>query len=98
PAVAPPSSGVRAWLETLHNHRSLWHGDFRLDNLLFDAQDGAVPVAVVDWQSVATAPGVIDVSYFLGNSMVETDRAKHERDLVIDDQESLTPYGAANFL
>jgi aminoglycoside/choline kinase family phosphotransferase len=46
---------IGRWLETLRNHRTLWHGDFRLDNLLFDAQGGAVPVAVVDWQSVAAA-------------------------------------------
>jgi aminoglycoside phosphotransferase (APT) family kinase protein len=87
---------VGAWLETLHNHRTLWHGDFRLDNLLFDARDGAVPVAVVDWQSVAAAPGIIDVSYFLGNSMVEAERVKHERDLVTEYHDRLMSYGVEN--
>ena len=91
------AADVGTWLETLRNHRTLWHGDFRLDNLLFDAQDGAVPVAVVDWQSVATAPGVIDVSYFLGNSMVQTERAKHERDLVIEYHDRLTSHGVDNY-
>jgi aminoglycoside/choline kinase family phosphotransferase len=96
-AVTRQATDVGAWLETLRNHRSLWHGDFRLDNLLFDARDGAVPVAVVDWQSVATAPGVIDVSYFLGTSMVETERAKHERDLVIEYHDRLTSHGVDNY-
>ena len=96
-AVTRLATDVGAWLETLRNHRSLWHGDFRLDNLLFDAQDGAVPVAVVDWQSVATAPGVIDVSYFLGNSMVETERIKHERDLVTEYHDRLISHGVDNY-
>jgi aminoglycoside/choline kinase family phosphotransferase len=96
-AVTRLGSAVGTWLETLRNHRTLWHGDFRLDNLLFDARDGAVPVAVVDWQSVAAAPGVIDVSYFLGNSMTEVERAKHERDLVTDYHHRLLSYGVENY-
>jgi aminoglycoside/choline kinase family phosphotransferase len=88
---------VGAWLETLRNHRTLWHGDFRLDNLLFDAQGGSVPVAVVDWQSVAAAPGVIDVSYFLGTSMTEAERGTHERDLVGEYHARLSSYGVENY-
>lgn len=96
-AVTQLAVDVGTWLETLGNHRTLWHGDFRLDNLLFDARDGAVPVAVIDWQSVAAAPGIIDVSYFLGNSMVEGDRAKHERDLVTEYYALLKSYGVENY-
>jgi aminoglycoside/choline kinase family phosphotransferase len=96
-AVTRLATEVDTWLATLRNHRTLWHGDFRLDNLLFDASDGTVPVAVVDWQSVAAAPGVIDVSYFLGNSMQEADRLAHERDLVTDYHEQLMAYGVENY-
>jgi aminoglycoside/choline kinase family phosphotransferase len=88
---------VTAWLATLSDHRTLWHGDFRLDNLLFDAQDGAVPIAVLDWQSVAAAPGIIDVSYFLGNSLNEQDRVTHERDLVSEYYERLISYGVQEY-
>ena len=88
---------VDTWLETLRNHRTLWHGDFRLDNLLFDARGGSVPVAVVDWQSVAAAPGVIDVSYFLGTSMTEAERETHERDLVTEYYDRLRSYGVDNY-
>lgn len=88
---------VGAWLETLRDHRTLWHGDFRLDNLLFDARGGDVPVAVVDWQSVAAAPGVIDVSYFLGTSMTEAEREKHERDLVTEYHDQLLSFGVENY-
>lgn len=96
-SVTRLATEVGTWLETLQNHRTLWHGDFRLDNLLFDAADGTVPVAVVDWQSVAAAPGVIDVSYFLGNSMKEADRLASERDLVIDYHDALTGGGVENY-
>lgn len=88
---------VSTWLSTLGDHRTLWHGDFRLDNLLFDAQAGAVPIVVVDWQSTAAAPGVIDVSYFLGNSLSESDRAIHERALVGEYHKRLLAYGVADY-
>jgi aminoglycoside/choline kinase family phosphotransferase len=88
---------VDAWLTTLHDHRNLWHGDFRLDNLLFDAQGGDVAIAVVDWQSVAAAPGIIDVSYFLGNSMNESDRLTHERDLVAEYHQRILCYGVEGY-
>lgn len=88
---------VTSWLSTLREHRTLWHGDFRLDNLLFDAQDGRTPIAVVDWQSTAAAPGIIDVSYFLGNSLTEDDRAIHERDLVTEYHRRLLSYGVEDY-
>lgn len=56
-----------------------------------------MPVAVVDWQSVAAAPGVIDVSYFHGNSMVDAERAEHERDLVTDHHDRLRSYDVENY-
>ena len=44
------------------------HGDYRLDNMLF-TPDGTT-LTTVDWQTVALAPGVTDVSYFLGTSLL----------------------------
>jgi hypothetical protein len=54
-------------------------------------------VAVVDWPSVAAAPGVIDVSYFLGTSMTETERQTHERELVTEYHERPSSYGVQNY-
>ncbi len=88
---------VPAWLTTLADHRTLWHGDFRLDNMLFDAHDGATPIAVLDWQSAAAAPGIIDVSYFLGNSLNVSDRAAHERTLVNEYHRRLLSHGVDNY-
>lgn len=97
PVVEQLGDHVSAWLETLTEHRSLWHGDCRLDNLLFGAQAGATPIAVVDWQSVASGPGVIDVSYFLGNSMTEDHRAEHERELVGEYHRRLLSHGVQGY-
>ena len=60
------------------------HGDFRLDNLLFGDPDGGVPVAVVDWQTVATGSALGDVAYFLGAGLLPEDRRAHEEALVRD--------------
>lgn len=88
---------VPKWLSTLREHRTLWHGDFRLDNLLFDAQDGRTEIAVVDWQSVAAAPGIIDVSYLLGTSLSEADRATHERALIGEYHRHLLARGVTGY-
>jgi aminoglycoside/choline kinase family phosphotransferase len=51
------------------------HGDYRLDNLLFDPTPGGVPIAVVDWQTVTDGPALHDVAYFIGAGL----RAEHRR-------------------
>jgi aminoglycoside phosphotransferase (APT) family kinase protein len=59
------------------------HGDFRIDNLLFD--DSAVPadrVAMLDWQISGSGPGVFDAAYLLSGSMAVDDRRACERDVV----------------
>ena len=45
------------------------HGDYRLDNLLFDPSPGGVPVTVVDWQTCTHGPALQDVAYFIGAAM-----------------------------
>ena len=88
---------VKTWLSTLSDHRTIWHGDFRLDNMLFDAQSGQIPIAVVDWQSTAVVPGVIDVAYFLGNSLTEKDRLAHEQALVAEYHRRVLSYGVEGY-
>jgi hypothetical protein len=70
------------WVTYLDDAPCLVHVDFRLDNMLFDAQDGAVPLAVVDWQSLSTGPGIADVAYFIGAGLLPNERAEHEEELV----------------
>jgi hypothetical protein len=53
------------------------HYDTRLDNVFFDLPDGN-PVALLDWQICANGPGVVDVAYFLAQSVRSEDRRAHE--------------------
>ena len=58
------------------------HGDYRLDNMLFGTGGDSPPLAVVDWQTATTGPGLTDASYFLGAGLLPEDRRKHERQLI----------------
>ena len=62
---------------------TICHGDFRVDNLLFDdtAEEGD-RVAVIDWQISSRAPAIGDVAYFLCQSMAVEERRSHEEQLV----------------
>lgn len=55
---------------------TLAHGDFRADNLYFDAQCQVDPVVVADWQLVCRARGAFDVAYLLCQSVDSDDRAR----------------------
>ncbi len=55
------------------------HGDYRLDNLLFD--EGTV--SVVDWQTATWGPPMVDTSYFVACAIADPDvRAAEEVRLV----------------
>jgi hypothetical protein len=57
---------------------TLLHSDLRPDNLLF----GRPRVTVVDWHTVKVGPGLSDVSYFIGSSLVPEMRRDFEYELV----------------
>jgi len=60
----------------------LIHGDFRLDNMLFDIKGAAEPIAVLDWQTVAIGNGMTDIGYFLGTGIGDELRRAHEGELL----------------
>jgi hypothetical protein len=60
-------------------HRTVVHGDFRLDNLLFRNDAG---VGVVDFQTVTHACGAQDLAYFIGAGLTTDVRREHEQALV----------------
>ncbi|MFA9201193.1 MAG: phosphotransferase [Cypionkella sp.] len=64
------------WFGRESGDRCLIHGDFRLDNMLFNIRGGAEPIAVLDWQTVAVGSGLTDIGYFLGCGI--GDRLRHE--------------------
>ncbi|UIP05845.1 ecdysteroid 22-kinase family protein [Erythrobacter sp. SDW2] len=61
---------------------SLVHGDFRLDNMLFDINGGAEPIAVLDWQTVTIGNPMTDIGYFLGCGIGDDLRSQHEDRLI----------------
>jgi aminoglycoside phosphotransferase (APT) family kinase protein len=62
---------------------TICHGDFRVDNLMFDdAATGLDTVAVLDWQISYRGPAVTDVAYLLCQSMTIDARRANEADLV----------------
>ncbi len=61
---------------------SLVHGDFRLDNVLFDIRGGTEAVAVLDWQTLTIGNGLTDIGYFLGCGIGNDLRRAHERELL----------------
>lgn len=57
---------------------TLAHGDFRADNLYFDAGSRADQLVVADWQLVCRARGAFDVGYLLCQSLESDVRARWE--------------------
>ena len=73
------------------------HGDYRLDNLLFDPTPGGVPVTVVDWQTVTHGPALQDVAYFIGAGLVHDERRVAEQDLVRTYHAGLVANGVSGY-
>lgn len=69
------------WVGREYGDRSLVHGDYRLDNMLFDIRGGSEPLGVLDWQTVTIGSGLTDLAYFLGAG-VGTTLSGHEEELV----------------
>jgi Phosphotransferase enzyme family len=65
------------YLRISEEPRTIVHGDFRADNLLF----GPARPVVLDWQTCGYGAGTGDLSYFLGSSLQVADRQCHEESL-----------------
>ena len=70
------------WFRREDAPQCLVHGDFRLDNMLFDIKGGEEPVAVLDWQTVTIGKAMIDIGYFLGCGIGAELRERYEDDLI----------------
>ncbi len=77
--------------------RTVTHGDYRLDNMLFGTAEGGYPLAVVDWQTPGRGAALSDASYFLGAGLLPDDRRAHEVDLLRRYHEQLQAGGVRDF-
>lgn len=69
------------------------HGDYRLDNILFDRSGAGLTCAVVDWQTPGHGNGIADLAYFIGAGLMPGERRAHEWDLVDRYIAGLARYG-----
>lgn len=62
--------------------KTLIHGDFRMDNMLFGQAPEHDALLVVDFQGPLKGNGMHDVAYLLSHSAKTDVRREHERDLI----------------
>jgi hypothetical protein len=85
-----------AWLERrAAPPHTAGHGDFRLDNLLFEP--GIRRPVVVDWQTVLWTGGSYDAAYFIGGCLRVEDRRSHEADLLGHYHDALCRQGVEGY-
>jgi Phosphotransferase enzyme family len=88
-------SAVTPWLMAEPKRYALMHGDYRLDNMLFDPD--RTRITVVDWQTVGIGLPGRDLAYFTATSLDPVMRSEVERDLVNDYHRSLLRYGITDY-
>jgi aminoglycoside/choline kinase family phosphotransferase len=86
---------VTPWLLAEPHRFSLMHGDYRLDNLLFDPD--RTRITVVDWQTMGVGLPTRDLAYFTATSLAPEMRAEIERDLVGRYHEALLGYDVTGY-
>ena len=86
---------VGRWLLLEPDRFSLLHGDYRLDNLLYDPE--RTRVTVVDWQTLTVGLPARDLAYFTGTSLVPELRAEVEAGLVDDYHRELLGHGVTGY-
>ncbi len=81
--------------------RTLCHGDFRADNMMFapnDAEgDGGAALITVDWQMPMQARGAFDVGYMMAMSVTTDLRRTHETILLRRYHDKLMAAGVENY-
>ncbi|MDT5105264.1 MAG: hypothetical protein QOI25_2777 [Mycobacterium sp.] len=88
-------SMVTPWLLADRQRFSLMHGDYRLDNMLFDPD--RTTVTVVDWQTLGAGLPARDLAYFTGTSLLPDVRRLADEDLVATYHAELSGYGIDDY-
>lgn len=77
--------------------RTVFHGDYRLDNLFFATAEGGDPLAVIDWQIAFRGRGVFDVAYFMSGCLPPEERKAREMDILRSYHRTLTAHGVRGY-
>ncbi len=85
------------WIADRRPPLGLVHGDYRLDNMLFGAEDAPRRFVTVDWQTVSWGPVMTDLAYFLGGSLQASDRRSAEAELVREYYDALHAHGVRGY-
>jgi hypothetical protein len=88
-------ASVTDWLRAEPKRYALMHGDYRLDNMLFDPD--RTRITVVDWQTVGIGLPGRDLAYFTATSLDPALRSEIERDLVEHYHRALLGFGVADY-
>lgn len=87
------AAGVGRWVAARPAMQTLVHGDYRLDNLMFESTPDGVEVAAVDWQTLSVACGGQDLAYLLGNGSPPEQRRAHEARMLEAYREAMAEHG-----
>ena len=93
--LAASADKIEQWLLLEPERFCLLHGDYRLDNLLFDPTETAV--TVVDWQTITVGLPARDLAYFLGTSLEPDLRKATETELVDAYHQRLLEHGVTGY-
>ena len=86
---------VAPWLLTEYDRFALLHGDYRLDNMLFDPD--RTRISVVDWQTLGVGLPARDLAYFTATSLNPQLRATIEESLVDEYHRTLSSHGVTDY-
>lgn len=71
---------IETWMQKYFDWPcTLTHGDFRLDNMFFDAEGN---MTLIDWQLSMRSPSTTDLVYFLGTNMTTEMRRAMQDELI----------------
>lgn len=86
---------VAAIVGSYDGPRTLTHGDYRLDNMLFP-QGSNIPT-IVDWQTAAWSAPAADVALFVGGSLTTESRRRHWAELLDIYHQALVDEGVTSY-
>ena len=87
------------WLraEMATRPRTICHGDFRADNMLFGDPEGPDAVVLIDWQVPTRSFGALDLARLVGGSEPPAERRAHHMECFEAWHESLREQGVKDY-